>query len=504
MKLPITKGLGQKGAAFPIVLFFSIFAFVSVSGYVLIQGHLNRPLLMQPRRLQSLLNARSGIWVALNLLGHTEQEQNSFGTDSVETIFGADLFSSLSGGTEEESSDTTMDAGDSLAILESGMPLTITPYRDTGLGAAEISLVVGDFTRTIQSIGAYTGLTDTVRAKVGSRPFVYPDTVLFLDVVGAPQGYGYYEGDFLSIPAAIDSGNTGGRTRFGVDDESLENYIQNNSALLTPLLDQGIQEQPLTIQSDDELEEIGAEVNGHLFLDGRSQDITWNEERTVHVMGDLQVTGTVHMENLRILVGGEIRILDEASFESVDLYAENRIFFGEEMTTNEIRFQGSAATKGVVEIVGETQILDHSTIISLGKQQKADSSKTDLGESPPPPEKEKSEEGAEKTDAGGEKYGIYVRNTTEVDGVLISLGPNLGIRTDPETFCSGILWAEGKVCHQGELQGVIRANVLTTVEDPGNTAANHMSGTVRTLETISSYTMPYFIGLLTVLEWRES
>ncbi len=497
------KKLGHQGAAFPIVLFFSIFAFVSVSGYILMQGHLNRPLLMQPRRLQSLLNARSGIWVALSLLGHTEEDRNSFGTDSVETIFGADLFDSPSEDSESESSDTTMDAGDSLAVLESGMPLIITPYRDTGLGSAEISLVVGDFTRTVQSIGAYTRLTDTVRVKVGSRPFVYPDTVLFLDVVGAPQGHGYYEGDMYSIPIAVDSGNTGGRTRFGVDDASLENFVQNNSALLSPLLDRGIQEMPLTIQSNDEIEEIEAEVDGDLFLDGRSHDIVWDEDRTVHVMGDLQITGTVYLENLRIFVGGEIRILDEAVFKNVNLYAEQRIFFGEEMTTNKIQFQGSAATKGVVEIVGEARILEHSTIISLGKQKKPETSKADAKESSPPPPAPSPSDSA-RSEAGGEKFGIYVRNTAEVDGVLISLGPNLGIRTDPETFCTGVLWAEGKVCHQGELYGVIRANVLTTMDDPGNTATNHLSGRVRSLETISSYTMPYFIGLLTVLEWWES
>jgi hypothetical protein len=60
----------QNGSVLPLVLIFSSIAFITVVAFVSGQYLIGRPSLMAPAMLQAQLNARSGVWKALDMLNH--------------------------------------------------------------------------------------------------------------------------------------------------------------------------------------------------------------------------------------------------------------------------------------------------------------------------------------------------------------------------------------------------------------------------------------------------
>ena len=65
-------------------------------------------------------------------------------------------------------------------------------------------------------------------------------------------------------------------------------------------------DQPLTIQSQREMDKIKDTINGHLIIDGSHFEISLKGNRTITVLGDIQITGEVSLDGLSLIAGGEI------------------------------------------------------------------------------------------------------------------------------------------------------------------------------------------------------
>jgi hypothetical protein len=479
----------------PMVLIFSVSAFFTTSVYVLSQLITFKPLLKSSMELQALLNARSAAWVGMNILNEQGGEPDAAQKTAAEKDktssagFGDDLFENAGDGS---------DSGCALTLEPGDKPQEIVPFSDSSCGRCLISLdSAGGVFRLLHAQGQYRTAEKKLTVTLGSQPFPYPDTVLFLGTAGMPEGANI-SGDVEFYP--IDTVSSTGRvkrTRLGVSAKDAEEFIQEYLGTLSRRTDTTIREVPLTVKSSSDVSRVPKEVKGSLFVDGTNQDVEWQAQRRIYVLGDLQFTGEVDIRDVEFVVAGEIRVFDKSKLSRVKLFSQNRIFFADQSV-----FSGQAIALGDVEIYGTAVIAKRSTIITMGTTKSA-------------PPQQKTQKAAEVTGLeGGESepapdskkqkfFSLFIRDRAIVDGVVINLSKQYGIKTDVESQIRGILWAEGRICHEGRMQGVIRAQVLVDADEPANVGQNVMTGSIMELEEISRYHVPYFIGKLSILAWQE-
>lgn len=483
----------EKGSTLFIVLIFSIIAFITISVYVTSQFFFARTLRKEPAKLQALLNARSGVWYAMAILnkevGMLQSESDSSDT-SLSDLFGMDMFDRKEIIEEEPSS-----IDESTALLDEPSD-TICLFDSTILFTYLIK--PSAFFQILESEGIYRAYVKNASATLGSKPFLSPDTVLFLSTPGIPEGTGDYNGRIAFISESIDSSDSLQRKRFFVNKDKLRGIVEEFRGPLGAMADTMVRNTPLTIQYNDELADIPDTISGPLFIDGSHRDLTWKEERTIYVIEELQITGSVYLEGMTFIVGGDVKILDEARLKSVEIFSSARIFFAGESV-----FNGNAMACADIEIYEEAAIAGKSIIVSTGLSKSGQhiENTNSLEEAVPMKEGEKKANPEQKKKI--KPYSAYIRDQASFDGVLIDLRRLGGISTDEETVIQGILWAEGRVCHKGRMKGIIKSAVLVDESEPMKVVSNSLAGSIQVLDEIGEYFLPYFIGHPVIKDWKE-
>ncbi len=456
----------QKGSVLTVILIFATCAFFTVSTFVLSQFSFSKEALVRPRRIQALMTARSGIILGIHLLNkdRSYKDPEVAISDSLTDPFGYGLF----GDDDEQSTveDTVLSIG--------GEAITLSPFVDTSFGLCTLEVKSSGNYLELTSVGRFLQKSAKVTATLGSLPFVTPDTVLYLEVAGHPEGPGSVSGMISSIAVKVDSGAAPSNT-FHVSRKDLESSLSDYKNRIS-LVDSGLQQTPLTITENEQLKELPGQIEGSLMLDGQYRDLHWASESTMVILGDLQTTGDVVLEDLELIVGGEVKLFDNTQLKNVTIFSQSRVYLG-----NQSRFQGQITAESDIEIYDDAVVEAPSCIVATGGTQKRDAA-------------------AEGIDG---KFTLHVRNRSSVEAVLISTRAEGGILTEPETTVKGILWAEGRVCHQGQLQGIIKAKCLVTEENPFHTEKNMLEGSIEPLERVSHYVFPFYIGDLSVTAWKE-
>jgi hypothetical protein len=468
--------LDNRGAALPIVLFFAAFALIAVSAYVFNQLTLARPSLKKPARVQATLAARSGVWLGLAALNRQGNAAQSSAPDSIEDLFANGLF-------DQDAGEADTGAGRPLeeALLPDAGALVLSPFSDQRFGLCTLWLAIEGNFKALHASGLFRGQSRTVAARLGARPFHAPDTVLFLSTPGMPEGGALIEGRVHFLPAHVDSAG-GRRSRFALNARDLEEMIESHTGRMGAALDTGLTQKELTITSSIDLDKIGDMVNGPLFIDATHHDIRWRARRTVTVQGDLQLTGDAHIEGVSFLVGGEVRIFDNTQLRDVTIFARERVFLAGESV-----FRGNIAALGAIEIYEAATLSYPSVAASFSKLDNTGAAAGGEGEA-----------------ANKPSFSLFVRDRAVVDGVLLSARATGGVSIGSESRIRGIVWSEGKVCHEGEVEGVIRARNLVSREDPDAASRNFCNGRIKELESIGEYSLPYYVGELSVIDWSES
>lgn len=483
----------QNGSALYIVLIFSVITLATASIYVIGQLNFSKSALKDPSKLQALLNARSGIWYGLALLDRQVDLKKDY-TDTADTampaLFGEDMFD------QEESGE---EVGSDMSLAPSEKPITISLF-DSVVSFTYL-LHPSIYFRILESEGRFREDSQKVFATIASQPFSSSDTVLFLSTPGMPEGLGNINGRIAFLSHSIDSSDSLQKKRFYVDMEELRNIVDKYQGPINAMKDSAILNPPLTIQYNDELSQIPDTVYGPLFIDGSSRDLFWKESRKIYVLEELQLTGEVCIEDVNFIVGSDIKVLDNTKLKSVELYTAARIFFAGEST-----FSGNALACADIEIYENAYITDKSIIISTGfskRKIKADKENegdiTDVQDIKDAKVKSLKKKVKKKL----RPYSLFVRDQAVVDGILVDLRKLGGISTDIETIISGILWAEGRLCHKGRMKGVVKAGVLVDESKPLKVVSNSIAGSIKELKTIDNYYMPYFIGEPAIVEWIE-
>ena len=480
----------EMGSALLIVLIFSIITFITVSVYVMSQFNFARVLRKEPAKLQALLNARSGIWYGLAMLdkevGAMQSDSGSSDTSSSD-LFGEDMFEH-----EEKEKEEDEPSLDEMQVLSEGESETIALFDSTILFTYLIK--PSAFFQILESEGMFRDYSKNASVVIGSKPFISPDTVLYLSTLGLPEGTGHFDGKVAFIAENIDSSDSLQRKRFFINRDKLVGIVEEHIGPLFAVAESLALNPPLTIQYNEDFSEIPDTVLGPLFIDGSSRDLFWRAERQIYVVEELQITGSVHLENMKFIVKGDIKILDEAKLKSVELFSGSRIFFA-----GESDFNGNAMAYADIEIYEQAAIKGKSIIISAGLSKREEKK-----------EQQEEQEVDKKVKKGSSKkkpeikpFSAFVRDQAIVDGVLIDLRRLGGISTDEETVIRGILWAEGRVCHKGRMKGVIKSSVLVDESEPLKVISNSLAGTIDRLNTIGEYYLPYFIGQPVIKEWKE-
>lgn len=475
----------QKGSALYTVLILSTAAVVLILVYIKTQYTFSGPSIKKSHSLQALLNARSGIWYGLELI--QKKSENSFSKDDKlsqkainDSIFSSDLFS-------EESNENSTKTNELDSII------SLVPY-DSSFGKINLNIEKDDFYITLKSEGVMRSSSSIVEAQIASRPFVNSDTVLYLETISPVKGIGYVGGRTAFLKKSIDSSSNNSEKRFHVDKNGLKNFVLSYEEALSSNNDTAIKEMPITVFYEDEFDGVSDTVKGPLFFDGTSRDLIINGNgRTIIVYEELQFTGTVIINDITFVAAGDIKLLDETHLKNSILFTKSRMFMADKS-----RFNGTALSKGVVEVYGEASVEERSLIISMGAGLK-------------PVKKKLKEKGKDllntvKTDSLSTRlFSVNIRDNATIDGILIDMGKATegGISTAKETLLRGVLWSEGTVCHRGELEGVIKAKVLVDDDHLTATTENFLEGDVKPFKGLEYYLFPIYFGKPVLIDWRE-
>lgn len=454
------------GNTLPVVLLFSTIGLITVLTYFLGQVSLSKPALRSPSSVQALLNARSGIYKAYHKICNTTPDS------TIDTLKTLSTLDSMFGSQLIEIEDTSDN--------EFGPdPEPIAIFSNDSFGTCEISMVPqGSFFMLI-STGKFMKAQRMVTVKLGSKIPALPDTVLIHYTNETWEG-NKPDGEIalLNKPAS-DSASP-----------LLSNMLSQYQSALQ-IDDTVMFDQPLTIQSQRELDNIPDTVNGHLIIDGINFNLKLKEKRTITVLGDIQITGETQLEELSLIAGGEIKLFDKCELRNVTLFSCNRIFIGDHAS-----YSGDALACHSITIYGNANVKNKSTIVVSGNYNQSANSGTD-----------------------SMQYSIIIADNSSVDATCMALRSPGSIKTDHNTIITGILWARNIVCHRGEMQGLIHALRVIDCDDPGqlapittsakdSTVGNiiHKSaipGSLSPLENITDYPMPYFTGLPSIIDWKE-
>jgi cytoskeletal protein CcmA (bactofilin family) len=454
----------HNGSVLPLVLIFSSIAFITVAAFVSGQYLIGKPSLMAPGILQAQLNARSGIWKALDIMNHPPDTLKAINT--LDSTFGKGLF----GKPHDTSSIRSPDL-----IADDSVPLAIQPFSCDSFGTCEVSLSYSGCFQELRSKGTFINKDKYVQVRIGGKLSVSSDTVLYLD-----------SGIALQTPIR-------GKYRIGPRDSASGIRSSDLNKLIThfsnELSDSGIDTMmtalPLLVQHKDEFDKIKPIVKGPLFIDGSHFDLAWKSDKKITVLGDLQITGKVVIEGLTFVVVGETRILDNAHLDNVTVFSSKRISI-----ENKAVFSGTAITLANLLVSGNATVENRSMLVIT----------PGISSKPEPPLKP------------GEKPKLkpfsatFIESAT-IDATIIAYKNPLGIKIGSGAIVKGILWTNGAMSLDGKVNGIIYAGKLVD----GDQAISGVSmasiavirGNIFPLEDFDHYYFPFFLGKLSLISWLE-
>ena len=469
-----------------VVIFFAAIGMIIALSYLFNEMSHAKISLRSPASLQAQFNARSGIYKAFYQLIDSLPTDTLPTLSPIDSAFGSSMFSSFTDTLPRSVDKPTLD----------GTPVKYELFNDTlddSTNICEVTLAPRGGELVMTSTGTCRKTERTVTALLGSRIPAFPDTVVLyrntLEWDGSEP-----DGTIASITDSIPYNNIW-------YNQLIDRYQTEITDTDTFLLDP-----PLVIQSRHDLDKINSIVYGPLMIDGTHMEIAWKDTGTIIVKGDLQTTGEVTIEGLQFIVAGEIKILDESVLKKCDLFTNSRLFIGDEAS-----FSGNALAMRNITVYGKATVTDRSSLIT-------GSSRSTSG----------------KSSSDSLKFSLLIAEEASVDAVCIALDTPGSIKTDITTTVTGILWAHHLVCHRGIMAGLICARRIVDCDDPTqmitgnsmekvltpgqpddsdgsankkpenstesalNALVNRMTGTLEPLPEITSYSLPFFIGRLSI------
>lgn len=475
------------GNALPLVLFFSAIGLIIILTYISQQLLLARPSLSSQSSTQALFNARGGIYKAFEII------TNGTTPDTLATIeaksWGEDLFKPDSQLSEDEFSET---------------PKELNLYANDSFGNCEITLIPYGSFYELKSFGTFGTCKRTVTTHLGGKIPALPDTVCIL-MNALPWEGSDPRGTVVNNPVQDTTSNS----------KSLEKLLSDYNEALQAF-DTLLPQQPLNIFGSRDLNKIKDTINGDCTIDGRTSKCNWNEQRTLYINGKLTIIGDVKIQNVSFVVADDIIFSEGASIKNASVYTSRGLFI-----ENNSSFSGDAIALRSIAVYDEATVHNKSSLVVAGTATTTNSSisavsdGTSTGGGTAP-------EGTtgSKSKKDSLKYAIYIENRAVVDGVCIALGTPGSIKTGPETKVTGIIWAKNQVCHQGLMEGCIKAGRMIDCSvpevsnlptlSPGEKSpapqpagTNSMTGSIKPLETITQYKVPCFTDDLAIIEWKE-
>ncbi|HEX2956805.1 MAG TPA: hypothetical protein VHO70_08230 [Chitinispirillaceae bacterium] len=471
-QIQISKSLSRtSGNALPIVLFFSSIGLILVLSYISQQLLIARPSLSSQTSTQALFNARSGIYKAFDII------TNGSTKDTLATIdartWGEDLLATDSVPPDDEFNET---------------PEELSLYANDSFGNCEITLVPYGSFYELKSVGKFGTCERTVTAHLGGKIPALPDTVCIL-MNALPWEGSDPRGTVVNNPVQDSSS----------DSKALDKLLSDYAEALQAF-DSLLPQQPLNIFGSRDLDKIKDTINGDCTIDGRTSKCNWNANRTLYINGKLTIIGDVKIQNVSFIVADDIIFSEGASVKNASIYTSRGLYI-----ENNSRFSGDAIALRSIAVYDEATVFNKSTLVVAGTVSGSSTS-------------DSTTTGSKKDSL---KYAIYIENRAVVDGVCIALGTPGTVKTGPETKITGIIWAKNKVCHQGLMEGCIKAgrmidcsmpdvsNLPTLSADgkapatPQLAGSNSMTGSLKPLESIAQYKVPCFTDDLAIIEWKE-
>ncbi|MBN1603523.1 MAG: hypothetical protein JW915_18075 [Chitinispirillaceae bacterium] len=460
---------GRSGSALPLVIFFSSIGLIIVLSYISRQLMITKPSVSSRTSIQALFNARSGIYKAFDII------TNGTSSDTLKTIgatdWGEDLFDTLSDDPEDPFSE---------------IPAELDIYSNDSFGNCEITLIPYGSFYELKSAGLYRDCKRTITARLGGKIPALPDTVLII-TNALPWEGSDPRGTVVNDPVQDSASDSKALT------ELLSDY---NEALM--FFDSLTPEAPLNVFGSRDLYKIKDTINSDLTIDGRTSKCTWNASRTLYINGKLTLIGDVKLDQVRFVVADDIIFSEGASIKNSSVYTSRGLFI-----ENNSQFSGDAIALHSISVYDEATVINKSSLVVAGTSSAVSKDSSSAG----------------KKDSL--RYSVYIENRAVVDGVIIALGQPGSVKSGPETEITGIILAKNHVCHQGQMQGCIKAGRMIdcSVPDGSNLEAlvpgqtkqtqtqpvgyNTMTGSIRPLETISQYKVPCFTNDLAIIEWIE-
>ncbi len=461
----------EHGSSLTIVLIFSVFALITTSVYIISQWTIAKPGLLAPSSFQALLNARSGIWKAMELMNapppDTLASINTLGTKFNDTLFGKQ----------------TQNIADSSALPPDDTT-DVSIFSSDSFGKCKVIFTYIPCFKNLESNGIFRMQSKTVSARLGGILHTSPDTVCFLGTKIPPQGGGLIDGKVTQIPDSTLGGPTKSKFISEFRKQDLVKVISYYKAKFSNTNDSLFQNSVITIQDNDKIPTIKDIVNGPLLLDGSHHDLYWKEKRRILVLGDLQITGTVTVENIEFLVSGNVNLFDNCVFRNVSIFCSKTLTI-----TDKAVFSGNALSLYQINASKRGRIENNSVLVAYNEKKDTSSSRIKV------------------------LCSIFLTQEVRCDGTVISCGNRAGIKTDKNVIIHGSLWSDSVICHEGTLLGFMRCKELISSEEldsrqtstpPPISGKNVMKGSVRRLETIADYPYPFFMGKPSIVSWEES
>ncbi len=458
---------GNDGSAMLVVLTFAAVGLIVVTSYLAHQARANVKALRSPAVTQATLNARSGVYRVFETLFSKNALDTLETIHAIDRLFGADMFNDAdTGGFYYEAADT-------------GAAKKTFLYARDSVNTAFVAVQTQGIYGLITSTSTAFNITRAAEARLGCQAPAKPDTVLILEN-DLPIN-GRFKGKAHRIVKTTDSLLSVSSSRN--QEDRINGFISGIKRQNTFVEDTSVFGNPLIIRTHKEFAVIPDTVKTHLLLDGAALSAAWKSRRKITVYGDLQITGFFTLENVEFKVGGDIKLLDNASLANVGIFSMRRIFIGDNAV-----FQGDALAMVSVNVYGKAAVRGRSTLIAAGV----------LGST-------------QKPTAASNRYSIFISDASEFDGTAVALGAAGGIKTDPGAKLSGVLWAQKNVCHNGILTGIIKAEYLSDCSNQNNNGVaavqkiteNAFGGAIEPLASVDDYKMPYFIGTPLIINWRE-
>jgi len=297
----------KNGNTLPIVMAFASIGCIVVAGYLAHQVRSNARAFRSPAAVQAMLNARSGIYHALDELISENKPDTLKAISAYDQLFRMDMFNDADTSFNDEN-------------IDEDVTKTVFLYMNDSVNTADITISTHGIYSMITSNSTVLNITRTAEAILGCPAPAKPDTVLILEnnlpVRGHLRG---------RVHQTVKNPGTSSKSMEG----RIKKFISELKRQNASDADTSFFDIPLIIRSSNDLAAIPDIVRGHLLLDGAFSNVLWRDKRKIEVYGDLQITGSFELKNLEFDVKGEVRILDNASLADVYIFASRSIFIGD-------------------------------------------------------------------------------------------------------------------------------------------------------------------------------